>query len=269
MIQFEVDGRDNFSNGSMSCDFCCSERATAVPGEVNKWRLSYAPWFAGMKMARFIPPATFAFVKLTPNPPAPFPSVLPPVNTDYQFQIAAGTAYNGTVATNASSPQSTPLTFAADPVNPPTNGIVAMNSNGTFIYNPTPGFTGVDTFAFTTSDNVNPPLTNLVIMGVDTVIADHFTGSLPAGVINLPSPETGIQVYETNIPPSEGLLFVDPTKVVTRGFHLEFPLNCSPENIIGQIYRMTVAVQAMECDGTIYRHISTYDVQITKCGQSY
>lgn len=61
------------------------------------------------------------------------------------------------VVTTSSSPaapavndldiDSTALTYSV--VTNPTNGtLVAFNSNGTFTYQPNPGFTGVDTFTY-------------------------------------------------------------------------------------------------------------------------
>lgn len=267
MIYFTADARDNFPDGR-GCNTCCAVVASAVPGETNKWRISYAPWLCGIRGGRgLIAPAFFAWQKMTPNPPAPFPMMLPPTNIDYSAQIGANTAYSGTVATSAVSPQSNPLTFLLDPVNPPSNGVVAMNSNGTFIYVPTAGYTGIDQFGFFTTDGVNAPVENIFVLGVDTIIASHFVDSLPPGVENLSGSESGLQVYETPLPPSQGSIYVPPTSVYIRGPHIEFNVTCSPETLIAQIYRMTLKVQAMECDGGFLTHISQYDIRITTCGQ--
>lgn len=265
MIFFEASARDNYPQAG-NCNSCCAELATAVPGESNPWRISYADWMASISGGRGLFDTVFSFEKLTPDPSPPYPATLPPINTDYQFQIESNTSYSGTIATNASSPQSSPLTFALDPVNPPSHGAVAMNSNGTFIYVPVAGYLGIDQFAFTTTDGINVPIENIVVFGVDAVITDHFSGSLPPGVINPSSPEEAAQVYETPLPPSQGLLFVDPQTVRMRGFHLEFPLQCSPECLINQIYRMTIAVQSIDCNKMRYRHISSYDIRISSCG---
>lgn len=263
MIQFQVDGRDNFSQSPSDCNTCCCQTASAIPGEANKWRLNYMQWLAGISGRGLVAPVDFSFQKLTPNPTAPFPTLLPPTNIDYTAQIEANTPYNGTVATSAVSPQSSPLTFALDPTNPPTNGIVAMNTNGTYIYVPTAGFTGVDNFAFTTTDGVNTPIKNIVTIGVDTLVATNFATPLPAGVIALTG---GIQVYETPLPPNQGLIYVDPKSVMIRNPMIDFKLTVSPETLIGQVYRLTVAAVAMDCDVGIFRHISCYDITITTCG---
>jgi hypothetical protein len=267
MMYFEADPRSNVSVGGFgSCNTCCPESATGIPGEVNRWRIGYGDWLCGIHSGRGLFRADFSFLKITPNPVAPFPSVLPPTNVDYQFQIEANTSFSGTVSTSAVSPQSTPMTFALDPVNPPKTGIVAMNSDGTFIYIPQAGFIGVDTFTYVTSDGINTPVKNTVTFGVDVVVATPFSTPLPAGVINPSAPESSAQVYETPLPPNEGLIYVDPRIVKMRGFHLDFGVTVSPECLVGQVYRMTVASQAMDCDKAIYRHISSYDILISSCG---
>lgn len=265
MIFFEADARDNYP-AARNCQSCCTEVATSIPGESNGWVISYANWMCGIAGGRGLFDAVFSFEKITPDPAPPFPSVLPPTNTDYQFQIEANTSFSGTVSTNAVSPQSTPLTFSLDPINPPSHGGLAMNSNGTFIYVPNAGYTGLDTFGFQTTDGINTPVENIVIFGVDTVIVSHFSGSLPPGVINPSAPEDTAQVYATPVPPNQGLIFVDPTTVKMRGSHLEFPLQCSPETLLNQIYRLTIAVRAMDCNKLVYRHISSYDIRISSCG---
>lgn len=267
MLYFEANPRDNF-NGRVArtCNTCCAEFVEAIPGETNKVVISYGDWLNGIRASRGLFDAVFSWVKLTPDPAAPFPSMLPPTNTDYQFQIEANMSFSNTVSTNASSPQSSPLTFMLDPVNPPTTGTVAMNSNGSFIYMPQAGFTGVDQFGFFTTDGVNAPVENIVQVGVDVVIASHFEGSLPPGVINPNAPEASAQVYETPLPPSQGLIFVPPNMVKLMGFSLEFALTVSPECLVGQVYRLTVAVQALECDRQTFRHISSYDIRISSCG---
>lgn len=266
MYYFEADARDGFGNTGKTCNTCCEEVADGIPGETNAWKISYSDWLAGIRGGRGLYSANFSFTKLTPDPPPPIPSMLPPYNTNYAFQIEANTNFSGTVATNAVSPQSSPLTFALDPVNPPSNGVVAMNSNGTFIYVPVAGFVGIDDFGFVTTDGVNKPVENIVTFGVDVVVTSDFPTPLPAGVIHPSGSESADQVYETPLPPSSGLIFVPPTSVRIIGCMLNFGLEVSPQTLIGQIYRMTIAVSALECNKQTFRHISSYDVRISSCG---
>ena len=271
MIRFEADSRDNYpyalSGAVNSCGVCCSANAQAIPGETNRWCIEYGMWMAGIPGSRFNLPIVFSFEKLTDNPP-PSGSVLPPTNTDYTAQIAANTAYNGTVSTNAVSPGSQSLTYAIDPINLAQHGFVAMNADGTFVYNPEAGFTGVDKFYFVTMDGINSPVKNSFTLGVDAVITSHFSAPLPDGVINLTGGESSFQVYETNLPPNDGLLYVPPKSVLARRSYLEFALACDPEALIGQVYRMTIKAEVADCNRQTYSHISTYDIEISQCGRS-
>jgi hypothetical protein len=265
MYYFDADARDGFGAGNGTCNTCCPATADAVPGETNMWRIGYADWLQGIQ-GRGLFDAGFSFEKTTPDPVAPFPTVLPPTNTNYAFQIEANSAYSGTVATNGVSPQSTPLTYALDPVNPPTHGVVAMNSNGTFVYVPTAGYIGIDDFNFVTSDGINLPVSNMVSFGVDVIVASAFPTPFPAGVIDASGGESAQQVYETPLPPSQGLIYVPPETVRMNGFYLQFGLFAAPGLLINQIYRMTVATRAMDCARQTFRHISSYDIRISSCG---
>ncbi len=265
MYFFEADSRDGFGQSNNTCNSCCASTSDGIPGETNKWRISYADWLQGIR-GRGLFRADFSFLKITPDAPPPNSAILPPTNTDYTFQIEANTTFSGSVATSAVSPQSTALTFALDPVNPPSHGIIAMNSNGTFIYVPSSGYTGIDSFGFVTMDGVNTPVENIVTFGVDVVVATPFATPLPVGVVYGAGTESSQQVYSTTVPPNQGLIYVDPTSVRMFGFYLDFGLTVSPECLINQIYRMTIAVQAMECNKQVFRHISSYDVNISNCG---
>jgi gliding motility-associated-like protein len=45
------------------------------------------------------------------------------------------------------------LMVNTEPVQPPSNGVVSINSDGSFAYTPNPGFTGIDRFRYSTCDN--------------------------------------------------------------------------------------------------------------------
>lgn len=240
MYFFQVDARDNFSGSLRTCNFCCADKAAAIPGEMNAWRIDYSPWVSGIQGRGLSQPIGFSISKLTTNPPPPFPSDLPPTNTDYTVATPINTTFSGgDVSTNAISPGSHTLTFYADPVNLPRNGVVAMNSDGSYIYVPNTGYSGLDQFGFFTSDGINPPVENIV-------------------TVKIPS--------TTNIPPNLGLLYVDPTSVRIHNPFLDFKVVASEQALVDQVYRLTVSAIALDCDIGQYRHISTYDIAITKCG---
>lgn len=266
MFSFQVDGRDNFSGTDRTCNFCCADQATVVPCERNPWMIDYSPWLLGIQGRGLCQPISFSIEKLSSDPVAPFPSMLPPANIDYNIQIAANTAFSGSVATGATSPQDSPLTFKIDTTSPPSHGIVAMNTDGIYVYSPTTGYVGLDQFGYFTMDGVNAPVENVVNIGVDIVVSPPFEEGLPPGVVIQTNGDGGPQLYATPIPPNSGLLYVDPQSLCIRSPFIKFTLVASCELTVGQVYRLKIVMSAMDCDRATYRHISTYDILVTKCG---
>ncbi|MFZ1108823.1 MAG: BspA family leucine-rich repeat surface protein, partial [Rhodomicrobium sp.] len=76
----------------------------------------------------------------------------------------ANTALAGSLAGDASSAAGLPLTFAkaADP----SNGIVSVNADGSYVYTPSLHYVGTDTFSYTVSDGQGYTATNTVTVTV-------------------------------------------------------------------------------------------------------
>ena len=165
---------------------------------------------------------------------------LPPTNTDYVFDTNAGTPFTGTVATNAVDPEAGAMVYGLVPLYGPYNGSVALAGNGAFTYTPAPGFVGVDTFRFTTSDGTNS-VTRSVAMRVGT----------PGAVVAFANSQNIIRV------PAARINVVSPI--------IEFPVEVAPEAVVGDIYRMTIRQAAMGCDDQVYYHASCFDITITRC----
>ncbi|MBE0641434.1 MAG: tandem-95 repeat protein, partial [Bacteroidales bacterium] len=83
---------------------------------------------------------------------------LPPVALNDINNTLINTPVPGNVLTNDSDPNGDPITLNTTPVTPPSNGIVTLNPNGSYLYTPDPGFTGVDTFSYVICDNATVPL---------------------------------------------------------------------------------------------------------------
>ena len=82
---------------------------------------------------------------------------IPPVAQDDVFNINQDTTLNGNVlADNGNGVDADangdPLTVNTTPVVAPANGALTLNSDGTFIYTPTPGFNGADSFTYEVDD---------------------------------------------------------------------------------------------------------------------
>ncbi|RAI97710.1 gliding motility-associated-like protein [Chitinophaga skermanii] len=78
----------------------------------------------------------------------------PVVVNDNVSLVSGGTA-NGNVLNNDSDPDGDPLTVSI--VKDASNGVVVLNTDGTFTYTPNVGFVGIDTVIYQACDNRVPP----------------------------------------------------------------------------------------------------------------
>ncbi|MEM7105474.1 MAG: Ig-like domain-containing protein [Bacteroidota bacterium] len=79
------------------------------------------------------------------------PDNSPPVANDDHTQTEMDTPVTINVVPNDYDPDGDPLTTPVQ-LTPPSNGMVVNNGDGTFIYTPDPGFTGVDMFTYEVCD---------------------------------------------------------------------------------------------------------------------
>lgn len=100
-----------------------------------------------------------------------------PTATDASFSTPADTPLDATVS--GTDPDGDTLMFAQ--ASPPSNGMLTFNSDGSFTYTPTGGFTGIDSFTFTANDGTatSDPATVMIDVGNAAPIADdqEFTGN--------------------------------------------------------------------------------------------
>ncbi|MCA0422558.1 MAG: tandem-95 repeat protein [Proteobacteria bacterium] len=74
----------------------------------------------------------------------------PPDAVNDAFNATYNAAFSSTVATNDTDPNGDTLTYTLG--TGPTNGTVTLNTNGSFTYTPTPGYSGTDSFTYSISD---------------------------------------------------------------------------------------------------------------------
>ena len=72
------------------------------------------------------------------------------------FTIPEDSVLSGTVATNDTDIDSSPLSFSI--ISGVTNGIIVFNSNGSFTYTPAANYNGTDSFTYQVCDNGTPDL---------------------------------------------------------------------------------------------------------------
>ncbi len=110
-----------------------------------------------------------------------------------------------------STPTETPMTVAAPGVlandapglgtnlsaqiaTGPANGLVALNTNGSFVYTPADGFVGTDSFTYTASNNLTNSATGtvtIVVTPAGSLIADNFTRATSPGSLAPWVPQSG------------------------------------------------------------------------------
>lgn len=244
MLSFLVNPRDGGNAApSDGCGACCCEPASARPGETNKWVINYSPWVAPLGSRGLAGAPTFQVELLSPCPTPSGGANLPPTNTDYSMTTAFDTPLSSNVSSGANDPEAGTLIYGLLPLYGPANGTLSFNANGTFTYTPRAGFSGYDAFWFTTSDGINRALINKVTIRVNPAAP---APALPAAPV---------------IP----IIWVDPARVVTGPSLIEFPLAVSPAARPGDLYRLSVRAQAVDCDGGCFAHVSCYDIAIGKC----
>ena len=141
----------------------------------------------------------------------------PVASSDYN-QTTPGTTVSGNLAANDYDLEGGALTYNPTAVNGPSRGSVSINSNGTYNYTPTPGFTGIDRFTYRVCDPQNVCTNAVVTINVTpnqtangrpianddvnrTVVNTLVNGNVS---INDRDPENGTLTYSTIIPPNKG-----------------------------------------------------------------
>lgn len=238
MLSYVVDARDAFPASVNSCSSCCCQSATARPGETNKVSIVYTPWVAPLGGRGLVNKTQFEVEQVTklPDPNAP-------ANSNYYFPVEYNTAFTGSVATEATDPHGTPLTFSLVRMYGPDFGSVTVEDTGAFTYTPALGSSGYDEFYVETS-NGNKSVVTQVIVGVKG----------PGATADLPP-----------VPFDEPLQVLYPSVRIDRLDHLSFAIKASPTLKVGEIYRLTVKQPAIDCDCIEYIHVSCYDFVAVKC----
>lgn len=106
----------------------------------------------------------------------------PPLANDDNYTTDEDVSVTGNVLMNDTDPDGDVLAGNVILVNPPTNGIVVLNTDGTFTYTPNLGYTGEDVFAYEVCDPdgaCNQALVTITILPLDdnspTAIDDSYT----------------------------------------------------------------------------------------------
>ncbi|MDX1408174.1 MAG: Ig-like domain-containing protein, partial [Saprospiraceae bacterium] len=99
----------------------------------------------------------------------PAPGNLPPVANPDAQQTVTGTPLNGNLISNDDDPDGDALVIMTTPVDPPDNGSVTINPDGTYTYSPDPAFVGQDTLTYAVCDDQAPALCDTTIAIIDVL----------------------------------------------------------------------------------------------------
>jgi ELWxxDGT repeat protein/VCBS repeat-containing protein len=126
----------------------------------------------------------------------------PPIANPDTYGAIAGETLSVTapgVLVNDSDPEGTLIAQGGG--SPPTNGVLLVfNNDGSFVYVPNPGFTGVDRFTYRASDGVSDTLTtvtiNVAANAAPTAVADNYSVN-PNNVLTVPRAQ-GVLTNDTD-----------------------------------------------------------------------
>ncbi len=104
-----------------------------------------------------------------------------PIATDDTASTMEDMPFNGDIATNDSDIEGDNLTVNTNPVSDVSNGILTLNSDGTYSYLPNANFFGTDSFTYEICDDGNPVLCDTASVTIDII---------PVNDAPIPAPDT-------------------------------------------------------------------------------
>lgn len=246
MKTFPIDPRDG--NGGGSCSTCCCQPVNGSAGETDKWVLEYAAWTIPLRGRGLTINSTFLIEDKTPSA-APGGNLRPSVpfvtkSTQFNTEIVINLATEG-----VTDPEGDPLKFKLLALYGPTYGDIELTESGMATYTPRNGYYGPDTFFYTVTDGNGRPIAGEVAIAVQPPIQVPPLPAVP--LRNAATPKVMVQCGAATI----------NTAMQT----LSFPVSIAPTAMVGDLFRLTVRQQAIDCDCGEYWHTSCYDIAITKC----
>jgi hypothetical protein len=239
MLNFTADPRDGYKY-SAGCNTCCCETIHMKPGETNLLRIHYAGWVIPLMGRGLTANTWFELTKIAPPDSGSDGNTAPVITGPARYNTLANTLLDDTLTTFVDNLGPETLTFKLLGMYGPNHGEMVVEANGDFTYTPINGYNGLDTFYYQVSDGFN------VRVGFGTV-----------GV------GTG-QTLDTVVP--DKVSVARGRKTVDNVYHtMSVPITVDPTALPGDIYRLNVRQEAVDCDGNPFYHISCYDVIVGKC----
>jgi Big-like domain-containing protein len=221
------------------CVQCCCQTISLKPGTTSKVTIGYATWSIPIGRLHCIP--SFVLDQMQTCPVAPAGANLPPrPASKVAFDTAMNTTLTDDLSTQVTDPEGDPLTFKWLMANGPSHGKLTLAADGSFTYVPDTTYVGADRFFASVSDGINPAVVFEIIVGVGTPSADIAS-----------TPSVG----------------VDPNGVQIdyRMHTVSFPIKISPAAQLCEVWRLSMAQNAIDCDCYCYNRTDCYDIRIAKC----
>jgi uncharacterized repeat protein (TIGR01451 family) len=121
---------------------------------------------AGTYYAAYFNSLTGCYGPTTPVVVTIVTCTFPPIAVNDVAVTPVNTPVTANVLVNDSDPQGSPLTVNTTPTSNPSNGTVALQSNGNYTYTPTAGFVGEDTFCYEITNGFGLKATACVVIDV-------------------------------------------------------------------------------------------------------
>jgi Bacterial Ig domain len=232
MNYFSVD--DMKSDG---CTVCCCEPLALKPGSTSKVLLNYAPWAVPIGRLHCMP--IFELVQMETCGAA----TGAPVKTGglpVAFDTPINTTLEGDLKTKIEDPD-TPIKFRHLSFYGPHHGTLLLEPDGLFDYEPTPGYEGPDRFFFTATDNNGHQATFEALIGVGSTSSVDMKET-PHVYVDARSANVDYQYYTAS-----------------------FAVTVSPAADLCEVWRLNVAMQAIDCQCICYNRTDCYDIRLVKC----
>jgi gliding motility-associated-like protein len=176
------------------------------------------------------------------------------------------TPLNGTtVLSNDTDPDGNPLIVTINPVVAPSNGILILNSNGTYSYTPNLNYNGTDSFTYQVCDNGSPSLCSTAIVSI-TINAVNDAPQPVSDVFNVAEDAilNGSSLLSNDTDPEANLLVIT-TVPVSNPFHGTVTINANGTFVYTPVanYNGSDSFVYQTCDAGIPVACATGVVNIT------
>ncbi len=230
---------DDMQQGN-PCAVCCCEPLGLKPGTTTKVMINYAPWAVPIGRLHCMP--SFDLEQkdtcgMTAGAPVKTGGL--PV----AFDTPINTLLEGDLKTKITDPDAgaAPLKFKALNLYGPEYGVLTLEPDGLFDYAPTPGYEGPDRFYVTATDETSKSTTFEVLIGVGST-----------------SSATMKETPHVSVDPASA-------SINQQYFTGSFAVKVSPAADLCEVWRLTVKMQALDCECICYDRTDCYDIQMVKC----